>query len=237
MSVKHAQGLQPFPRLLQQAYMSPARQIRWLATIATAVALNPASAQMPGAPVLQNAWASPGMVVAANFAGGSGSLYGGAVGWAPASGRFQVSGGAGSHSPKGGSARLAYGARVAFPLLQLMGERLGVAGFAGVGGGSVKTGDTTSSRTVVPVGVGIGYRHAIGTAGRGISAYLDPSYQFHSGSADKKSYLRVGGGVDVGLSPRFGLTLGFESGAAAGAGEVGPTGGLFGIGASMKLGR
>jgi hypothetical protein len=192
---------------------------------------------MPGAPVLQNAWASPGLVVAADFAGGSGSLYGGAVGWAPGGGRLQFSGGAGSHSPKGGSARVVYGARVAFPLFQLMSGKLGIAGFGGIGGGGAKAGDTTSSKGMVPAGLAIGYRQAIGTAGRGFSAYVDPNFQYHSGASKKKSYFRVAGGVDLGLSPRFGLTLGFESGTAAQAGEVGPTGGLFGIGASMKLGR
>jgi len=196
-----------------------------------------ASAQMPGAPVLQNAWATPGMVVALDFASGSGSLYGGAVGWAPGSGRFQLSAGAGSHSPKGGASRAVYGARVAFPVMQIMGGKLGIAGFAGIGGGAAKAGDTTAAKSVVPVGLGIGYRQAFGTAGRGVSAYLDPNYQYHSGTAGKRGYFRVGGGVDVGLSPRFGLTLGFESGATAKTGEVGPTAGLFGVGASMKLGR
>jgi hypothetical protein len=194
-----------------------------------------ASAQMPGAPVLQNSWASPGIVAAIDFASGMGSLYGGAVGWAPSSGRFQLSAGAGSHSPKGGSSRVVYGARVAFPVMQMMGGKLGFAGFAGVGGGNAKAGDTTSSKGMIPVGVAVGYRQAIGTAGRGFSAYLDPNYQYHTGAFRKKGYIRVGGGVDLGISPRFGLTLGFESGAAAKTGEVGPTGGLFGIGASMKL--
>ena len=196
-----------------------------------------ALAQMPGAPVLQNSWASPGIVVALNFATGSGSLYGGALGWAPSSGRFQLSAGAGAHSPKGGSSRGVYGARLAMPLMQLMAGKLGLAGFVGVGGGAGKAGDTTASKSVVPLGVGIGYRQAFGTAGRGISAYLDPNYQFHSGTAGKKGYFRVGGGVDIGISPRFGATLGFESGASAKTGEVGPTGALFGIGLSMKLGR
>jgi hypothetical protein len=195
------------------------------------------SAQMPGAPVLQNSWASPGIVVAANFASGNGSLWGGAAGWAPASGRFQLSGGAGAHSPKGGSSRGVYGVRVAVPLMQMMAGRLGVAGFAGIGGGAAKAGDTTASTSVVPAGIGIGYRQAIGTAGRGISAYLDPNYQYHSGTAGKKGYFRVGGGVDLGISARFGVTLGFESGANAKTGEVGPTSGLFGVGISMKLGR
>src|SRR3954462_606517 len=145
-----------------------------------------ASAQMPGAPVLQNSWASPGIVVALDFASGMGSLYGGAVGWAPSSGRFQLSAGAGSHSPKGGASRVVYGARVAFPVMQMMGGKLGFAGFAGAGGGGAKAGDTTSSKGVVPIGVGIGYRQAIGTAGRGISAYLDPNYQYHTGAFRKK---------------------------------------------------
>jgi hypothetical protein len=123
------------------------------------------------------------------------------------------------------------------PLMQMMAGKLGIAGFAGVGGGAAKSGDTTASKSVVPLGVGIGYRQAFGTAGRGISAYLDPNYQFHSGTAGKKGYIRVGGGVDIGISPRFGATLGFESGATAKTGEVGPTGSLFGIGLSMKLGR
>ena len=196
-----------------------------------------ASAQMPGAPVLQNSWATPGMVAAVDFASGSGSLYGGAIGWAPSSGRFQFSAGAGAHSPKGGTSRAVYGARVAMPIMQMMAGKLGVAGFVGIGGGGAKSGDTTASKSVLPAGVAVGYRQAIGTAGRGISAYLDPNYQYHSGTAGKKGYFRVGGGVDIGVSARFGVTVGFESGAAAKTGEVGPAGGLFGVGVSMKLGR
>ena len=192
---------------------------------------------MPGAPVLQNSWASPGMVVALDIAGGNGTLYGGAIGWAPSSGRFQLSAGAGSHSPKGGGSRAVYGARLAFPVMQMMSGKLGLGGFVGIGGGGATSGDTTASKTVVPAGVSIGYRQAIGTAGRGISAYLDPNYQFHTGTAGNKGYIRVGGGVDIGVSARFGLTLGFESGANAKAGEVGPTTGLYGVGVSMKLGR
>ena len=208
----------------------------FIAVVSVALA-STASAQMPGAPVLQNSWASPGIVVAANFASGAGSLWGGAAGWAPSNGRFQLSAGGGAHSPKGGTSRGVFGARLAVPLMQAMAGRLGVAGFVGVGGGAAKAGDTTASKSVVPAGVAIGYRQAIGTAGRGVSVYLDPNYQYHSGTAGKKGYFRVGGGVDLGVSSRFGVTLGFESGAKAGTGEVGPTGGLFGVGVSMKLGR
>lgn len=196
-----------------------------------------AGAQMPGAPVLQNAWAAPGMVVALDVAGGSGTMYGGALGWAPSSGRFQLSGGAGAQSPKGGSSRLVYGVRAAFPIRQMMSGKLGIGGFVGAGGGATKAGDTSSSKGIIPAGLAIGYRQAIGTAGRGFSAYVDPNYQFHSGSSTKKGYFRVGGGVDVGISARFGVTVGFESGANAAAGEVGPSGSLYGLGVSMKLGR
>lgn len=212
-----------------------------LRTLRTAFAVmlvaGAAEAQMPGSPVLQNAWASPGMVVAGNLASGGGSLYAGAIGWSPTGGRFQISAGAGSHNPKNGSSRFVYGARAALPMMQAMAGKLGVAGFVGIGGGATSAGDTTASKTHVPVGVGIGYRQAIGTAGRGFSAYLDPMYQFHTGTKGKDGYFRVAGGLDIGVSSRFGLTLGFESGAKAAAGEVGPSGGLFGVGVSMKLGR
>jgi hypothetical protein len=204
---------------------------------AVVVAASPAAAQMPGAPVLQNSWAAPGTVVALDIAGGSGTLYGGALGWAPASGRFQLSAGAGMHDPKDGTGRAVYGARVAMPIMQMMTGKLGIAGFVGIGGGGAKTGDTTASKTVAPAGLAIGYRQAIGTAGRGISAYVDPNYQYHSATAGNKGYFRVGGGIDIGVSARFGLTLGFEGGVAAKAGDPGPTGSLYGVGVSMKLGR
>jgi hypothetical protein len=200
-----------------------------------------ARSQMPGAPVLQNAWASPGIVVALDIAGGSGGggggVYAGAAAWAPSSGRFQLSGGAGMQSGSGSGGRAVYGARVALPLLQAMGGKLGVAGFAGIGGGAGSSTDTTRSNSVVPAGVGIGYRQSIGTSGRGFSIYGAPNYQHHTGSKGSQGYFRVGFGVDAGITPRFGLTLGAESGAKAKAGTAGPGATLYGIGLSMKLGK
>jgi hypothetical protein len=196
----------------------------------------PAGAQMPGAPVLQNAWAAPGLVIAADIAGGSGSsVYAGALGWAPASGRFQLSGGGGFQSVSGGGSRGVYGVRAAFPLMQMMGGKLGIAGFAGVGGGAGKTGDTTRTTTMIPAGVAMAFRQAIGSAGRGFSFYLDPVYQYHTGGSGSQGYFRVAAGVDAGISSRFGLTLGAESGGKAGTGEAGPGGTSFGVGISMKL--
>jgi hypothetical protein len=51
-------------------------------TLAMVACATQAAAQMPGAPILQNAWASPGIVVAFNFAGGSeGPVYSAAASW------------------------------------------------------------------------------------------------------------------------------------------------------------
>jgi hypothetical protein len=201
----------------------------------------PLKAQMPGTPVLQNAWASPGIVIAADLGGGSGSAGGstfaGAVAWTPGNGRFQVSGGAGVASAKGGGSRGVYGGRVAVPLMQMMSGKLGIAGFAGIGGGSGKAGATTLANTVVPAGIAVGYRQSNGTSGRGFSVYADPNYQYHSGSGGSNGYFRFGIGLDAGITSRFGATLGIESGTAAKAGTVGPAGSTYGIGLSMKLGR
>ena len=197
-----------------------------------------AGAQMPGAPVFQNAWAAPGIVVALDIAGGSnGSVYAGAAGWAPSRGRFQLSGGAGMQASQGAGSRAVYGARVAVPVMQLMGGKVGIAAFGGIGGGAGSATDSLRSNTVVPGGVAIGYRQSIGSGGRGFSVFADPGYQYHSGTTGSQGYLRVGYGIDAGISSRFGLTIGGESGGIAGSGKAGPTGSLYGVGVSMKLGR
>jgi hypothetical protein len=203
-------------------------------------ATTPARGQMPGVPVLQNAWAAPGIVLAIDFGGGStgsGSTFAGAAGWSPGNGRFQFSGGAGMQSASGSSSRGVFGARVAMPIMQMMSGNLGFAAFVGVGGGAGAGKDTTRATSVVPAGIAIGYRRAIGTAGRGFSIYADPNFQYQIGPKDKKGFLRVGVGIDAGITSRFGLTLGLESGATAATGKVGPRGSLYGVGVSMKLGR
>jgi hypothetical protein len=211
-----------------------AKSRMWLVLVA-AVPAAAASAQMPGAPVLQNAWAAPGSVVAADFSGGGGaSVYAGALGWTPASGRYQLSAGAGWQSVKAGSSRGVYGVRLAMPLMQAMAGRLGVAGFVGVGGGASKAatrGDSLQAKLVVPAGGAISYRQAVGTAGRGFSVYLTPHYQYMSRDAGNMSGFNFGYGLDLGVTPRFGLTVGGESGASGG------TSSLWGAAISMKLGR
>jgi hypothetical protein len=208
------------------------------AIVAIGGVVSPTHAQLPGAPVLQNAWATPGMVVALDIAGGSagsGSTYAGAIGWTPGNGRFQFSGGAGMQTGAGTSSRGVFGARVAMPITQMMAGNLGIAGFVGVGGGAGGSKDSTRITSVVPVGVAVGYRRAIGGAGRGFSVFADPDYQFQSASKTKKGFFRVGVGVDAGITSRFGVTLGLESGATAAKGLAGPHGTTYGLGVSMKL--
>src|SRR5437763_3625286 len=69
-----------------------------------------AAAQVPGAPVLQNAFANTGLAVAANFGGGGGqTFYGAAAALGLGGGRLQLSGAAGASHAKT-STRGAYGA-------------------------------------------------------------------------------------------------------------------------------
>ena len=121
--------------------------------------------------------------------------------------------------------------------MQMMSGNLGFAGFVGVGGGPGKATDSIRATSVVPAGVAIGYRRAVGGGGRGFSIYADPSYQYQSGLKNKKGYVRVGVGIDAGITSRFGVTFGVDSGASAAVGTVGPHGSLYGLGVSMKLGR
>lgn len=223
--------------------MRPQQLVSWvsaLALIAAFVGPPTLAAQLPGTPVLQNAWATPGIVVALDVGGGSsgnGPAYAGAAAWAPSSGRFQLSAGAGMQTFSAAPSRAVFGARASVPLKELMGGNLGIGAFVGVGGGSVNVSDSLRTKSVVPAGLAIGYRRAVGTAGRGFSVYADPNYQYQSGSKNSKGYFRVGFGLDAGITSRFGVTVGLESGATAAPGFVGPHGTLFGVGASMKLGR
>src|SRR5688572_3461453 len=103
-------------------------------------------AQMPGIPVLQNAWANRGITGAANLGGGAdASSWGAAAAWG--SGRFQLSGGAGMHSRTGTGWRGAYGVRGAMGLASFAGDAFGVSAFAGVGGSGGN--DTTEAITQI----------------------------------------------------------------------------------------
>jgi hypothetical protein len=196
-----------------------------------------ARAQMLGAPVLQNAFTNPGFTVGADFgAGDNRTSYGAAVAWSPLSSKYQLSGGIAYLNPKVGSGTATYGARLMVPVLN-HNLQFGVAPFVGMGGA------TMSSVTdwQIPLGIAAGYRRALGTSGRGISAYVSPFFSWarvrQSGHTSTHGLFRVSVGVDATVLPQVGVTLGYETGAKAGVGQPGATGGIFGLGVSYALHR
>jgi len=227
------------------------RTVLWTLRIAgliVTIAAASADGQMPGAPVLQNAWSSPGIVGAVNVTGGSdGSTYAGAGSWAPGSGRFQVSGGLGYQTRSGSNSSLAYGARIAMPFGGAS-SSFGFAAFAGVGGGGSGTkkttpsialdtlADSTMSTAQIPIGVGIGWRRSFGGT-RGVSFYATPSYTYYTGGSHSGGLIRTAVAADFGITQRIGATAGIEFGATRARAIGGPSGTLYGVGVSYALGR
>jgi hypothetical protein len=225
------------------------RTAAWVLRIAaTAVIVLSASAnaQMPGAPVLQNAWATPGLVGAVDLSGGSdGSTYAAAVGWTPGSGRFQLSGGFGAQTRTGLGSRSVYGVRAAIPFGGPS-STFGFAAFAGIGGssGAKKTTNPVAgtavvdvpSTTQIPLGAAIGWRKAIGS-NHGLSVYGTPSYVLFSGGSKSGGLFRASIGADAGITSSIGATLGIEFGGTRPRAVGGPSGTLYGLGISYAFGR
>jgi hypothetical protein len=207
------------------------------AAVATAIAL-PARAQMPGLPVLQNAFANRGITAGAVYGHvDEANTIGAAATWAPGPGWFQATGGAGALSAAGevgftGGGRLSVslGRFVRF----LRRESIGVTAFAGVGG--ARQSGVTS--VAYPFGIGVGYRRMLGS--RVVSVYGAPFYARYALSGvdpapDGTNLIRGSVGIDVALVRTVGLTVGLETGAKAGEGEPGPRGSVFGVGLSYAL--
>ena len=195
----------------------------------------PARTQMLGAPVLQNAFTNRGFTVGADFGAGKDvTSFGGAVAWSPTNGVFQLSGGVAYLDSKNASATATYGARLMVPVLNRT-SAFGVAPFVGMGGANFNGVNDWQ----IPLGISAGYRRAIGTNGRGISAYVSPFYTWarvrEGGQTETHGLLRVSVGVDAVVLPRVGVTVGYEAGQHASDGEAGATGGIFGIGVSYSL--
>lgn len=195
-------------------------------------------AQMPATPVLQNAWANAGVTVAVDYGKASNaSALAGALAWAPAESRFQLSAGGGIVKADSGGSQGGYGARLSIPLKSFASGSLGTAIFGGVGVTS-SSGVTLSS---FPIGLAVGFRHALG-ATRGVSAYVAPFYMISRVSGDSLSKasggaMRASVGLDLTVLPQVGITVGYETGATAKAQTPGPNGGVFGIGISYALHR
>ena len=194
-----------------------------------------ARAQLPGLPVLQNAFSNPGVTVAANYGSSEGDRTLAAAGaWAPRTGRFQFSAGIGSWTPDEGRRTTALGARFAAALFSFAGGSIGVAPFVGVGGASVEG----TRLTHVPIGAGIGWRRALGST-RGISVHAAPFYSWTRLTADELSVstglVRVAAGADVTVIRSLGATIGVETGQKATDGDPGARGVVFGGGLSYAF--
>ena len=215
----------------------PRRLSSLIATSLLLFAATEASGQMPGAPVLQNAWTLPGIVAAFNYGGSSdGSVFAAAAAWTPASGHYQLSGGAGGRSVTDAGSSFAYGIRLAVPIYGAA-SAFGFGAFAGVGGsstGNTAFSDSTASTTQIPVGATIGWRRTIG-ATRGVSIYGTPAFVYQFGGSESAGLFRMGVGLDVGLSSAFGITAGADFGSTRPRGFGGPSGAQFGIGVSYAI--
>ena len=221
----------------------------------TVAVARPVAGQIPGAPVLQNVWATPGIVGALDIGTGSGgSVYAAAGSWTPGSGRFELSGGVGFQKVGGNAgSRGVYGVRAAIPFGRAS-STFGFGAFAGIGGGPgkivstqdtaftpggplVTTVDSATSTLQIPVGVAVGWRRAIGGT-HGVSLYASPSYTFFSGGGGGSGGLiRVAIGADFGITSKLGATAGVEFGAKRERGFGGPTGSLLGLGLSYAFSR
>lgn len=201
-----------------------------------------ASAQMPAAPVLQNAWANAGITVAANYGrAGETQALAGALAWAPAQSRFQLSAGAGIVRPDSGDSFGGYGGRLSVPIRDFVAGRLGTAIFGGFGVAATKG----ARESNFPAGVAVGYRHALG-ATRGISAYVAPfvviarrtvSDTAPPDTPTSSTLFRASAGIDITILPQLGLTIGYEGGANAKENEPGSRTGAFGVAVSYALRR
>jgi hypothetical protein len=195
-----------------------------------------AGAQMPGQPVLQNAFTNPGWSFGVNYGDSDEALgYGAAVGWGNAGAKFGVSLGGGVLDPPEGENVFAWGARGMWSALRFADTRLGVAVFGGIGGARQGELDLIEA----PIGVSGGFRAAIGDD-RGVSVYAAPFLRLSradlgGGEGETNTLFRASVGLDAALLPRLGVTLGYEFGATADAGEPGPAGGIFGLGFSYVL--
>lgn len=210
-----------------------------------------AVAQTPGLPVLQDPFTSPGSGAGLNYGHGDAfSAVSLAGSWTPNSNRFQVSAGIGAVSPHGISAHgVGVGSRMSVPVrTRWTGptSALGAAVFGGVGG-SWWSG---AGELRVPVGVAVGYRMRLGES-RALAAYVAPYFQWSRRTGDREAarvapvpadedgagedrqdsdLARAAVGVDVTLTQRVTLALGYDLGEGADPGRPGPTSGILGVG-------
>lgn len=197
-----------------------------------------AAAQIPYAPVLQNAFANSGFAFAANITNLSGATsYLGAVAWAPRPARFQLSAGVGAQTRSNEPTRTVFGGRINVGMLRNEESRLGISVFGGYGALSGSGLDSTDTKTVLPLGATVGFRLPLGKS-HGISFYASPIYEWitRGGGASGASVFRGAAGIDIGILGGVGATIGAEFGSNY-PGESGkPSGTAFGAAISYAFG-
>src|SRR5207248_7941652 len=172
-----------------------------------------ARAQMPGTPVLQNAFANPGITAALDVASlGGASSYAAAAAWAPGAAHFQFSGGIGVQTRTSSPTRTVYGFRLNVPLIGATGN-FGASIFAGYGGLSGGPIDSSTTKSLVPLGATLAYRLGFGGS-HGVSLYGSPVYEAvtRGGGAGSANVFRGAVGMDIGITSAIGATLGIEFG-------------------------
>ena len=196
-----------------------------------------ARAQMPGTPVLQNAFANPGITAALDVASlGGASSYAAAGAWAPGSAHFQFSGGIGVQTRTSSPTRTVYGFRLNVPIIGAT-SNFGASVFAGYGGLSGGGIDSSTTKSLVPLGASLGYRHAFG-GGHGVSLYGSPVYEWvtRGAGAGSASVFRGAIGLDIGITSTIGATLGIEFGGKNDTESGKPSGTAFGAALSYVMG-
>lgn len=196
-----------------------------------------AAAQMPGTPVLQNAFANPGMTAALNVASlGGASSYVAAGAWAPGTAHFQFSGGIGVQTRTSSPTRAVYGVRLNIPIIGAT-SNFGASIFAGYGGLSGGEIDSSTTKSLVPLGATIGYRMALG-GNHGVAIYGSPVYEIatRGGGAGTANVFRGAVGLDIGITSAIGATLGIEFGQKNDTESGKPSGTAFGAALSYMIG-
>jgi len=227
--------------------------------IAVGLAARSASAQLPGLPVFQGAFAGPGLGAGVNVGRGDGrTMTAAAVGYGSNSGRVGLVAGLGvfnATEPGYRGSHLGYGARFALTVVRFASEKLAVTPFVGFGstratlengtlaGLPAATPEDTGTvirNDVLPIGVAAGWRVRLGAA-NALAVSVAPTYLINrrtGGSLDAtKNALRVAGVVELALAGRFGLTFSSEFGKSAEATDPGPRGTRVGLGASFAFAR
>jgi hypothetical protein len=192
---------------------------------------------MPGTPVLQNAFANPGITAALNVASlGGASSYVAAGAWAPGTAHFQFSGGIGVQTRTSSPTRTVYGARLNIPIIGAT-SNFGASIFGGYGGLSGGGIDSSTAKALVPLGATLGYRLTFG-GNHGASIYGSPVYEIvtRGGGAGNANVFRGALGLDIGITSAIGATLGIEFGQKNDSESGKPSGTAFGAALSYVIG-